>query len=239
MGPEQTSRKRICFITGVPGSGKTLAGLNIVHNRKLHDGDLGIFLSGNGPLVRVLTEALARDGSKSYGAEPAGVAAAASARSFRTSIISLMAISETHRECQSTRSSSSTKRSAHGMPPNRRGNSTAHSRSQKSSLRSWTATPIGRRSSLSSVGGRRSIVGEAGLVRVGQITCSPVSSLGSLRFARAQDRCPLNRPMLVSRKRPEGISISENASLHLSVNLRSYKAEVLSEFVDATPAIRT
>jgi hypothetical protein len=45
----------------VPGSGKTLAGLNIVHNHSMHEGDLGVFLSGNGPLVRVLTEALARD----------------------------------------------------------------------------------------------------------------------------------------------------------------------------------
>jgi DUF2075 family protein len=44
----------------VPGSGKTLAGLNIVHNHSLHDEDLGVFLSGNGPLVKVLQEALAR-----------------------------------------------------------------------------------------------------------------------------------------------------------------------------------
>jgi hypothetical protein len=56
-----TGRKVICFITGVPGAGKTLAGLNIVHNQALHEKDLGVFLSGNGPLVRVLTEALARD----------------------------------------------------------------------------------------------------------------------------------------------------------------------------------
>jgi len=55
------SRKLICFVTGVPGAGKTLAGLNIVHNNSLHEGELGVFLSGNGPLVRVLTEALARD----------------------------------------------------------------------------------------------------------------------------------------------------------------------------------
>ena len=55
-------RKIICFITGVPGAGKTLAGLNIVHNAALHSqGDLGVFLSGNGPLVNVLREALARD----------------------------------------------------------------------------------------------------------------------------------------------------------------------------------
>src|SRR5205807_2287561 len=56
-------RKLICFVTGVPGSGKTLAGLNIVHNRELHEGSLGVFLSGNGPLVNVLSEALARDHS--------------------------------------------------------------------------------------------------------------------------------------------------------------------------------
>src|SRR5207245_10133503 len=35
-------RKLICFITGVPGSGKTLAGLNIVHSRELHEGSLGV-----------------------------------------------------------------------------------------------------------------------------------------------------------------------------------------------------
>lgn len=55
------ARKLICFVTGIPGAGKTLAGLNVVHNHSLHQDDLGVFLSGNGPLVRVLTEALARD----------------------------------------------------------------------------------------------------------------------------------------------------------------------------------
>ncbi len=59
----RTNTKAVCFITGVPGAGKTLAGLNIVHSAELHqDRDaLGVFLSGNGPLVKVLTEALARD----------------------------------------------------------------------------------------------------------------------------------------------------------------------------------
>lgn len=60
---QQKNEKIICFITGVPGAGKTLAGLNIVHNVENHSGK-GIFLSGNGPLVKVLTEALARDNSK-------------------------------------------------------------------------------------------------------------------------------------------------------------------------------
>ena len=55
-------RKSICFITGVPGAGKTLAGLNIANLR--HDFETeehAVFLSGNGPLVEVLREALARN----------------------------------------------------------------------------------------------------------------------------------------------------------------------------------
>lgn len=58
----QSSRKSICFVTGVPGSGKTLAGLNISTRRsEEHHDEHAVFLSGNGPLVEVLREALARD----------------------------------------------------------------------------------------------------------------------------------------------------------------------------------
>jgi hypothetical protein len=54
--------KAICFVTGVPGSGKTLAGLNIATRRSdEHLDEHAVFLSGNGPLVDVLREALARD----------------------------------------------------------------------------------------------------------------------------------------------------------------------------------
>ena len=54
--------KAICFVTGVPGAGKTLAGLNLVTQRtKVHEEEHAVFLSGNGPLVDVLREALARD----------------------------------------------------------------------------------------------------------------------------------------------------------------------------------
>lgn len=55
-------RKSICFITGVPGAGKTLAGLNIANLRSnYNEEEHAVFLSGNGPLVDVLREALARD----------------------------------------------------------------------------------------------------------------------------------------------------------------------------------
>jgi hypothetical protein len=54
--------KAICFVTGVPGSGKTLAGLNFATKRsEEHHDEHAVFLSGNGPLVAVLREALARD----------------------------------------------------------------------------------------------------------------------------------------------------------------------------------
>lgn len=56
------NRKVICFVTGVPGAGKTLAGLNIATRRAAtHSDEHAVFLSGNGPLVDVLREALARD----------------------------------------------------------------------------------------------------------------------------------------------------------------------------------
>ena len=59
---KQRREKAICFITGVPGAGKTLAGLNIANQRhKEYENEHAVFLSGNGPLVLVLQEALARD----------------------------------------------------------------------------------------------------------------------------------------------------------------------------------
>ena len=62
---KRNHKKSICFITGVPGSGKTLAGLNIANERHKFDvNEHAIFLSGNQPLVDVLQEALARDESE-------------------------------------------------------------------------------------------------------------------------------------------------------------------------------
>lgn len=65
--------KAICFVTGVPGAGKTLAGLNIACNRMARDvGEDATFLSGNGPLVTVLSEALRRDTIRQKGRPNAG-----------------------------------------------------------------------------------------------------------------------------------------------------------------------
>ena len=56
------NRKAICFVTGVPGAGKTLVGLDVAMRHLNPDSETySVFLSGNGPLVAVLREALARD----------------------------------------------------------------------------------------------------------------------------------------------------------------------------------
>ncbi|WP_332605805.1 DUF2075 domain-containing protein [Acinetobacter sp. ESBL14] len=61
-GSKAQHKKSICFLTGVPGAGKTLAGLNIANERlKADQSEHSVFLSGNGPLVDVLREALTRD----------------------------------------------------------------------------------------------------------------------------------------------------------------------------------
>lgn len=63
---KRNHEKSICFVTGVPGAGKTLVGLQVAINQTYKDGAIdeengAVYLSGNGPLVAVLTEALARD----------------------------------------------------------------------------------------------------------------------------------------------------------------------------------
>lgn len=68
---EAKHQKSICFVTGVPGAGKTLVGLDVAI-KQTYRGDDGtpakddgaVYLSGNGPLVAVLTEALAQDNHK-------------------------------------------------------------------------------------------------------------------------------------------------------------------------------
>lgn len=56
------NRKAIVFVTGVPGAGKTLVGLNVATRHAVSESAThAAFLSGNGPLVAVLREALARD----------------------------------------------------------------------------------------------------------------------------------------------------------------------------------
>ena len=58
----ENSNKSLCLVTGVPGAGKTLVGLDVATRHSDANDDLySVYLSGNGPLVTILCEALARD----------------------------------------------------------------------------------------------------------------------------------------------------------------------------------
>lgn len=67
---KEQKKKSICFVTGVPGAGKTLVGLDVAVKQTYQGQDKpvedegAVYLSGNGPLVAVLTEALAQDNYK-------------------------------------------------------------------------------------------------------------------------------------------------------------------------------
>ena len=67
---KESGKKSICFVTGVPGAGKTLIGLDVAIKQTYQGGNKpvenegAVYLSGNGPLVAVLTEALAQDNVK-------------------------------------------------------------------------------------------------------------------------------------------------------------------------------
>ena len=67
---KENKKKSICFVTGVPGAGKTLVGLEVAIKQTYKDNgepvedENAVYLSGNGPLVAVLKEALAQDNYK-------------------------------------------------------------------------------------------------------------------------------------------------------------------------------
>lgn len=59
---KNNNKKIICFVTGVPGAGKTLVGLKVAtEHLDKEKGNTSVFLSGNKPLVDILQEALSRD----------------------------------------------------------------------------------------------------------------------------------------------------------------------------------
>lgn len=221
------SRKTICFVTGVPGAGKTLAGLNIVHNRELHDGALGVFLSGNGPLVRVLSEALARDDSRRT-----GHTISESRRRVATFVQNVHRFIDAH----FTGSVAPPDRVVVFDEAQRAWNA---EQSQRKFKRNHSEPEImldimdrheGWAVIVALVGSGQEInTGEAGLGEWGRALAD--------RFRHWK---VLISPHLVGEHDsgdslfqvpPDGLDVVQDPNLHLGVSLRSYKAEAVSEFV--------
>ena len=224
----ESDQKIICFITGVPGAGKTLAGLNIIHDRHLHEGTLGAFLSGNGPLVRVLCEALARDHSKRT-----KQTISESRRRVSTFIQNVHRFIEAHYLAKEA-------------PPDRL---VVFDEAQ----RAWNAEQSNRKFKrnvsepeimldimnrhdgwsliIALVGNGQEInTGEAGLSEWGRALTNrfrnwKVCISGALATNNIGDGDCLFETA------PEGLQVTEAPFLHLGVSIRSYKAQVVSDFV--------
>lgn len=228
----QEKKKVICFVTGVPGAGKTLAGLNIVHNPTLHEGDLGVFLSGNGPLVKVLQEALALDHAERTRTRRGK--ARGRVKTFvqnvhhfikeyygqqeRVPVDQLIVFDEAQRAWDLDQVRRKWKRS-HSEPETLLEIMDRHA--------DW-AVIVGL------IGGGQEInTGEAGLSEWGrallerfehwEVRVSPALACGD----------GIAGGDTLFEKIPESIRIVEDPSLHLNVSVRSYRAEKLSDFVAA------
>lgn len=223
-------RKLMCFVTGVPGSGKTLAGLNVVHNRDLHLGSLGVFLSGNGPLVKVLSEALARDHSART-KEPI----AESRRRVSTFIQNVHRFIDAHLGSAIA-------------PPDR---VVVFDEAQRAWNREQSLRKFKRDSSepetmldimdrhrgwaviVALVGNGQEInTGEAGLSEWGRALANRFQHWDVLVSPHAIHAGILGQAdLLFDSKQHNEIRVSENLALHLEVSLRSYKAQAVSDFV--------
>ncbi|MEN0056935.1 MAG: DUF2075 domain-containing protein [Mucilaginibacter sp.] len=227
----------ICFITGVPGAGKTLAGLNIAHYDEFQTGgkSLATFLSGNGPLIKVLREALSRDAFKKIKKSDA------TAKKKETDRI-ISFIENVHRfldhyfieknrvpnnkivifdEAQRAWNAE------HSMRKFQRPFSEPEMMLEIMSRHSNWAVIVAL------VGGGQEInTGEAGLREWGNIIeqkfadwkvyISPQLKLGEHSTGN----------LTLFNQLPQNVAITENPNLHLDVSIRSYKAEELSRWVN-------
>jgi hypothetical protein len=221
--------KKLVVITGVPGAGKTLAGLNAVQQvtKELNlEHEQASFLSGNGPLVKVLVAALVRS-AKRHGS---------SGRSVRSRI------REIHRSARDTYVSAQ-------APADRL---IVFDEAQ----RAWTAAKnlkkfnrdlsepqmlleiMGRHDGwaviVALVGGGQEIhEGEAGLAAWGdalakhrhwEVITSPEALFGGTSVAGSR---------LFRDDPPAGLRVEHHTALHLAISIRSYEAEATAAWVNA------
>ncbi len=243
---QREGHKVICFVTGVPGAGKTLAGLNAVHSPELmrDNRPAGAFLSGNGPLVKVISEALAQDHHRR-----SGESLVESRRQVRTFIQSVHSFLKVYRKPDK-------------MPPERvvvfdeaqrawdatkvrkefLQRATADERdllqtasSEPASMLSIMDRWSGWAAIFALVGGGQEIFdGEAGLAEWGRairdnfphwrVVASPEAVQGGTSVAGSR---------LFAEGQQDALSVSFEPHLHLPVSVRSFRAEAVAKWVNA------
>ncbi|MBI1760661.1 MAG: DUF2075 domain-containing protein [Acidobacteria bacterium] len=230
---QRDNAKVICFVTGVPGAGKTLAGLNVVHNAVLRQDDRppGVFLSGNGPLVRIVSASITRDfkqRTRIGGAERTIGTFVQNVHSFvrealdkpdKPPVEHVIVFDEAQRAWDAVHNKKKT----------------GSELSEPETILSIMGRHSGWAVVVALVGGGQEIhTGEAGLAEWGrslrerfphwQIAVSPNALSGDTSVAGQQ---------LFADGKGGALTIHQEPALHLEVNLRSFRARRLSEWVDA------
>ncbi len=231
------NKKVICFITGVPGAGKTLAGLNIAHDDEFQteEHSLATFLSGNGPLIQVLREALKRDAFSKLKADNKDAKAKEVAR-----IIAF--IENVHRFLDEYFLDEEK------IPNNKivifdeaqRAWNAEHSmrKFQRPFSESEMMLNVMDRHQDWSVivaligSGQEINTGEAGLPEWGKVISSKFSHW-EVYISPLLKTGNGSGHLTLFNKVPEKLKIVENPSLHLDIDIRSYKGEGLSKWVSA------
>lgn len=233
---QANSEKIICFVTGIPGAGKTLAGLNIVHNPALRqDGrPAGVFLSGNGPLVKIVSAAISRDqkrrlleldGHRTVGTFIQNVHAfiqEGMEKSEKPPIEKIVVFDEAQR--------------AWNADQNRKKNQLETSEPETiltimDRHKDWAVL-------IALVGGGQEIHnGEAGLLEWGKVLEEKFSNWKIAVSPKAlESDASTAGHRLFTNGLPTSIEIHKEPALHLEVNLRSFRAQRFAEWVDAVLA---
>lgn len=233
----QTRKLKIaCFVTGVPGAGKTLAGLNVVHNPSLRQERRapGVFLSGNGPLVKIVRAAIERDFKRRVREEGAE----------RTSGTFIQNVHEFVRDALEKPDKPPAENVVVFDEAQRAWNAAQNEKkSGREESEPQTVLGIMDRHTdwavlVALVGGGQEInSGEAGLAEWGRtirehfphwrIAVSPKALAGDASVAGHRLFADGNRGATV---------VSEEPALHLDVNLRAYRVQKLTEWVNAVLA---
>lgn len=229
---QETGAKAICFVTGVPGAGKTLAGLNVAHNPEIRvrTNGMGVFLSGNGPLVKIVSAAIARDSKRRLRRDDAKRTVSTFIQNVHTFIKD--SLNRTEPPVDHLIIFDEAQRAWDAVQCEKKIN-------QSVSEPQLILSIMGRHKDwamiIALVGNGQEInTGEAGLAEWGraimeskekwQVYAAP-SMFGGDRADGMQQ--------LFNDGIPNDVELNSEPSLHLNVSLRSYKAEAVSRWVDA------
>ncbi len=227
------SQKVICFVTGVPGAGKTLAGLNVVHNPEIRADDIPspVFLSGNGPLVKIVSAAIARDRRRRGDASDAS----RTVSTFIQNVHHFVRHAEQHEdepphEKVIVFDEAQRAWNAHQSAKKKRGDYSEPTAVLRimDRHRDWAAI-------IALIGGGQEInSGEAGIEEWGR---SLSAEFAHWRIAVSPNSLVGDASLAGHRLFPDAIdsrlAISEEPALHLNVSIRSFRAEKITRWVEA------